>query len=112
QPGDVIEATAPSGGINAGEGLQVGAREFGIALETKAQGETVQLATKGVFRVAKTSGTDISAGDLLYWDSDPGEVNKTTLNQIAVGIAQEAAGTSATTVAMRLIPTQPGTTGG
>ena len=109
QPGKVIEATAPSGGITAGQGLQVGAREFGIALETKAQGDTVQLATEGIFEVAKTSALAITRGDLLYWDAGNKCVNKTAASQIAVGIAHTAAANPSATVQMRLIPSQPGT---
>lgn len=109
QPGKVIEATAPSGGITAGQGLQVGAREFGIALETKLEGETVQLATEGIFTVAKTSALAITRGDLLYWDASGKVVNKTAASQIAVGIAHTAAANPSATVQMRLIPSQPGT---
>lgn len=111
-PGKVIEATAPSGGIVAGQGLQVGAREFGIALETKDEGETVQLATEGIFTVAKTSALAITRGDLLYWDAINKCVNKTSTDQIAVGIAHTSAANPSATVQMRLIPSQPGTTGG
>lgn len=109
QPGKVIEATAPSGGITAGVGLQVGAREFGVALETKAAGETVQLATEGIFTMAKTSALVITRGDLLYWDATNKVVNKTTSSQIAVGIAHTGAANPSATVQMRLIPTQAGT---
>jgi predicted RecA/RadA family phage recombinase len=102
QPGDVIEATAPSGGITAGVGLQVGARLFGVALETKAEGATVQLKRSGVFTMAKTSALAITAGDLLYWDATNKVVNKSTSGQIAVGIAMSGAANPSATVVMAL----------
>jgi predicted RecA/RadA family phage recombinase len=100
QPGDVIEAVAPSGGIVAGQGMQIGLRLFGVALETKAEGETVQLKRSGMFTMAKTSALVINAGDVLYWDATNKVVNKTTSGQIAVGVAYSGAANPSPTVVM------------
>ena len=97
---DVIEVAAPSGGVTKGMGLQVGARLFGVALNTAAEGATVQLKRSGLVTIAKTSALAITAGDVLYWDPTPGEVNKTTSSQIAVGIAYADAASPSATVKM------------
>lgn len=110
QSGNPIEVAAPSGGITNGRGMKVGARMFGIALNAAAQGEPVQLATAGVFTVAKTSALAITAGDLLYWDDTNKVVNKTTSSQIAVGVAlADAANPSATVTMLLGVPTGAGT---
>lgn len=110
QPGDVIEAVAPSGGITAGQGLLVGAALFGVALHSAAEGATVQLKTSGIFTMAKTSALAITLGDVLYWDPSGKVVNKTTSGQRAVGVAYAGASNPSATVAVRLgVDTQPGT---
>jgi predicted RecA/RadA family phage recombinase len=110
QPGDVIEVVAPSGGSTAGVGMKVGARMFGVALNTAAEGAPVQLATKGVFTMGKTSALAITAGDVLYWNDTTKLVNKTTGGQIAVGIALQTVADPSPTVTMFVgFPTGAGT---
>lgn len=110
QSGDPIEVAAPSGGITNGRGHQVGARMFGVALNAAAEGAPVQLATRGVFTVAKTSALVIDAGDLLYWDDTNKVVNKTTSGQIAVGVALSTVANPSPTVTMLVgVPTGAGT---
>lgn len=100
--GDVIETVGPSGGITGGQGLQIGARMFGVALHSALEGAPVQLKTSGVFRLAKTSALEIVAGDVVYWVPGSKVVNKTTSSQIAVGIALETAPNPSATVLVRL----------
>jgi predicted RecA/RadA family phage recombinase len=108
--GDVIEAAAPSGGITAGVGLMVGTALFGVALNTAAEGATVQLKTSGIFTMAKTSALAIAVGDVLYWDATNKVVNKTTSGQRAIGVAYSAASNPSASVQVRLgVDTQPGT---
>ena len=110
QPGDVVEATAPSGGITAGTGLLVGAARFGVALNTAAEGATVQIKKTGIFTMAKTSALAIAVGDVLYWDATNKVVNKTTSGQRAIGVAHTAAANPSATVQVDLWGvTQPGT---
>lgn len=111
--GNPLEATAPSGGISAGQGMKVGAAMFGIALNTAAQGEPVQLATEGVFTIAKTSALEITLGDRLYWDDGNKCVNKTSTSQLEVGVAVSGAANPSSTVQILLgVRTGPGTTPG
>jgi predicted RecA/RadA family phage recombinase len=104
QPGNVIEHLAPSGGVLAGQGLKIGAREFGVALNTAVENGAVQLATEGVFTMAKTSALVISIGDLLYWDATNKVVNKTAAAQVCVGVAVSAAANPSATVQIKLAP--------
>lgn len=108
--GDVITATAPSGGISAGVGLLVGARLFGVATHAAAQGAEVELRRTGIVTMAKTSALAITRGDLLYWDPTNKVVNKTSSGQVAVGVANaDAVNPSATVEVLLGVATAPGT---
>jgi len=98
--GDIVEVAAPSGGITAGQGMQLGVAVFGVALNTAAEGAPVQLKRSGLFTMAKTSALAITAGDLLYWDATNKVVNKTTAGQRAVGVALAGAANPSPTVHM------------
>ena len=52
QNGDVITVTAPAGGVASGDGVIVGSL-FGIAAFTAAEGEAVEIATRGVYILPK-----------------------------------------------------------
>lgn len=101
QPGDAITITAPEGGCTAGVGVLVGGL-FGIAANTVDAGAEVEIATVGVYDMAKTSALAISVGDLVYWDSTNKVVNKTATDQQIVGVATTAAANPSSTVNVRL----------
>jgi predicted RecA/RadA family phage recombinase len=108
--GDIITATAPSGGISAGVGLLVGARLFGVATHAAAQGADVELVRTGVVTMAKTSALAITRGDALYWDATNKVVNKTSSGQREIGVANaDAANPSATVEVLLGVSTGPGT---
>lgn len=99
QSGDVIAQVAPYA-VSAGGGAKVGSI-FGIAQSDAASGATVQLATRGVFTVAKTSALAITAGAKLYWDDTNKVLTTTASTNLLVGVALEAAANpSATVVAL------------
>src|SRR5690349_21840813 len=100
QEGCVVTVAAPAT-TTAGQGTLVGSL-FGVALGDAASGADVEIATEGVFDIAKTSALAISAGDLLYWDNTNRVVNKTTTSQFCVGVALAAAANPSSTVRMRL----------
>lgn len=52
QEGRMITVAAPIGGVASGDGVVIGAL-FGVATKTAASGETVTLATDGVFDLPK-----------------------------------------------------------
>lgn len=96
QSGDVIAATAPHA-VLAGGGAKIGSI-FGIAQSDAASGAAVQLATRGVFTVAKEAPLVIAAGDKLWWDDTNKRLTKTASTNLLVGVAAEAAVSAATTV--------------
>lgn len=101
QNGDVIAVTAPSGGVASVDGVIVG-RLFGIAAFTAAEGEAVEIATRGVYLLPKESTAAIAAGDQVAWDASAKQIDLPGAGLYPVGIATEAAGNSITTVRVRL----------
>lgn len=112
QPGDTLSVTAPAN-VTRGQGILIGAALFGIVLHDASSGAPVEIATTGVWEVAKTSALAISAGDRLYWDSTSKVVNKTSTSQVEVGVAVAGAANPSDTVLMKLgVQTGPGTSPG
>lgn len=54
QNGHVITVPAPEGGIASGEGLIVG-NIFGIAAYSASEGDPLELATTGVYKLPKAT---------------------------------------------------------
>ncbi len=101
QEGDVIDVTAPTGGIFSGEGLIVGSL-FGVALHAAAEGDALEIATKGVYQLPKASAAVVSVGTRVAWDSTAKNINLPGAGRFPVGIATEVAGNGVTSVAVRL----------
>ena len=87
--------------MTSGNGVVIGAL-FGIASKTAAAGETVTLATDGVFDLPKLASAAIAVGDAVAWDDAAKQVNVPATGRYPMGIAIEAAGNGATTVRVRL----------
>jgi predicted RecA/RadA family phage recombinase len=101
QEGGMITVAAPAGGVTSGNGVVIGAL-FGIASKTAAAGETVTLATDGVFDLPKLASAVIAAGDPVAWDDTAKQVNVPDTGLYPIGIAIEAASNGATIVRVRL----------
>jgi predicted RecA/RadA family phage recombinase len=101
QEGRMITVAAPAGGVTSGDGVVIGAL-FGIASKTAAAGETVTLATDGVFDLPKLASAVIAAGDVVAWDDTAKQVNAPATGRYPIGIAIEAAGNGAGTARVRL----------
>jgi predicted RecA/RadA family phage recombinase len=104
QPGDIVTVAAPSGGISSGQGVLIGSL-FGVAATTQAEGDDVEIATRGVFDLAKANGDTFTVGAAVYWDA----ATKTATASIStgggdarIGAALAAAGSSDETVRCRL----------
>jgi predicted RecA/RadA family phage recombinase len=104
QPGDVVTVAAPSGGITSGQGVLISSL-FGVAATTQAEGDDVEIATRGVFDLAKANGATFAVGATVYWDAS----TKTATASIStgggdarIGVALVAAGSSDETVRCRL----------
>jgi predicted RecA/RadA family phage recombinase len=101
QEGRMITVVAPAGGVTSGDGVVIGAL-FGIASKTAAAGETVTIATEGVFDLPKLASAVIAVGAKVSWDDTAKQVNAPGTGRYPIGIAIEAAGNGATAVRVRL----------
>ena len=101
QNGHVITVPTPTGGIASGEGLIVG-NIFGIAAYSAAEGDPLELATTGVYKLPKATAAVLAVGARVAWDNTAKQVNTPGSGRFPIGIATEAAGTGVTTVAVRL----------
>ncbi len=97
--GDTITVVvSDTNGIESGDGILVNDL-FGVACADGDPGDSVALQLVGVFELPKDS-SDISGGQAIYWT---GTACTTTQDSNAlIGAAVESAGTSATTVKVRL----------
>jgi predicted RecA/RadA family phage recombinase len=75
---------------------------FGVASKTAAEGETVTIATEGVFDLPKLASAVIAAGDAVAWEDTAKQVNAPGTDRYPIGTAIEAAGNGITTVRVRL----------
>lgn len=101
QNGDVITVTAPAGGVASGDGVIVGAL-FGVAAFTAAEGEAVEIATRGVYILPKEPTAVIAVGAQVAWDATAKQIDLPGTGLYSVGIATESAGNGITTVRVRL----------
>jgi predicted RecA/RadA family phage recombinase len=101
QEGRIITVAAPTGGVTSGDGVVVGAL-FGVATKTAAAGETVTIATTGVFELPKLASAVIAAGDPVAWDDTAKQVDVPGPGRYPIGTAIEAAGNGVTIVRVRL----------
>lgn len=101
QKGDVITVAAPAGGIASGEGLII-SNIFGVAANSAAEGDPVELATTGVFKLPKATAAVLTVGARVAWDNTAKNINVPGAGRFPVGVATEAAGNGITSVAVRL----------
>jgi predicted RecA/RadA family phage recombinase len=67
-----------------------------------AQGESVEIATVGVYELPKLASAVIAAGARVAWDATENRIDLPGTGLYPVGIATEAAGDGVTTVRVRL----------
>ena len=100
QRGDMITVTAPTGGVTSGQGLLVG-NLFGVAAKTAAEGESVEIATVGVYELPKLVSAVIAAGVRVAWDNTAKQVVLPATGMVPIGVATVAAGNGVATVRVR-----------
>jgi len=66
--------TAPTGSATSGQGVLVGSL-FGVAAFTAAEGESVEVATTGVYEMPKDPLAVIAVGDRVSWE-DTAQANR------------------------------------
>lgn len=101
QPGNVVPVTAPAGGAVSGAGILIGAL-FGVAASSADAGLPVELATVGVFDLAKASGVSFALGGAVYWDATNKVCTSTSAGNTRIGVALLAADNAAAIVRTRL----------
>lgn len=101
QPGINVTAIAPSGGVSSGDAVLIGSL-FGVACGDAAEGAEIELATVGVYDLTKSTGNTLSAGSPAYFDPVAKAITGTATNNVLVGVALAAAGTSDTIARVRL----------
>ncbi len=101
QDGRVVTVAAPTGGIASGGGVLVG-NLFGVAAFAAAEGEPLEVVTIGVFRLPKASAAVLTVGSRVAWDVTSKVINVPASGRVPIGVATEAAGNGATSVAVRL----------
>lgn len=90
QLGDVISVTAPAT-VASGAGVLVGSL-FGVAAHAATSGQPVEIATKGVFSLAKTGGEAWTQGVRVYWSGTAVTTTVGTNKLIGVAAAAAASG--------------------
>lgn len=101
QSGELVEATAPTGGVTSGDGVLIG-NLFGVAGGTAAEGYAFTLATKGVYELPKLNTAVLAAGGRVSWDAANSRCDAPGAGKAPIGVAVEAAGNGTTTVKVRL----------
>jgi predicted RecA/RadA family phage recombinase len=101
QEGSIITVATPTGGVVSDAGLIVGSL-FGVALHSAAEGEALEVATDGVYRLPKASAAVLVIGTRVAWDNTARNINVPGTGRFPVGVATEAAGNGITSVAVRL----------
>lgn len=101
QRGDMITVTTPTGGVTSGQGVVVG-NLFGVAATTAAEGDSIEIATVGVFELPKLVSAVIAAGARVAWDDTAKQIVLPGTGMLPIGIAVLAAGNGATIARVRL----------
>jgi predicted RecA/RadA family phage recombinase len=102
QPGNTITVTAAAA-ASSGDGVLMGSL-FGVAAGDAAIGESLDLATVGVFTMAKVSTDVFTVGAIVYWDDSASLVttDDDTGSNPRIGLAVTAAGNPGGAVNVRL----------
>lgn len=102
QDGDILDLTAPSGGVVGGSTYKIGSI-IAVALASVAEGLPFAGATEGCYTLAKATGAAWAQGDLLYWDDSGKAFTKTSSGNTKAGVAIAAAASGDTTGKVKLI---------
>lgn len=110
QDGEVLGLTMPYA-VTSGGGVQVGSI-FGVATSTYGSGDTGQVATCGVWSLAKTSAQAWTEGQKIYWDDTNKRADSDPAVGMLIGTATAAAVNPSSTGYVKLIGYDAGTAAG
>lgn len=100
QEGEKIDYT-PGGATTAGD-VVVQGDLVGVAVTDIEANKLGALAVAGVFDFAKNTGVSFTVGQILYWDDAANQATATSSGNKQIGKCVRAAGTSDTTVRIRV----------
>jgi predicted RecA/RadA family phage recombinase len=101
QAGDTVTVTAPRN-VTSGELVTVGVLS-GVAQTDAVSGKPVEIATRGVYSLAKTNAQAWSVGQAIYTIPSTGVcTTAATTGNVFVGVAVEAASNPSATGVVRL----------
>lgn len=103
QPGDVIDFTAPSGGVVSGTAYLIGSMLL-VAVASAAEGEIVAGRRLGVFELPKLSSDNLTAGQKVNWNDTNGEFQAATSDLDDAATVVEAADNTVSLVKVALTP--------
>ena len=95
QDGDVITVTAPYA-VASGGGCLVGSL-FGLAISAAAISAAVEIVTRGVVTIGKTTAEAWTQGQRLYWNDATKLATTTAAANKLIGVAAAVAGAADTT---------------
>lgn len=101
QEGEVIELTAPSGGVVKDTAYLIGSILV-IATVSAAVGEKFNGLTRGVVEYAKVSAQSWTEGVKVYWDNTAKNFTTTSGGNTLAGVAAAAAANPSATGKVRL----------
>jgi predicted RecA/RadA family phage recombinase len=107
-PGNNLTVSAPYA-VDSGVGVLLG-QIFGVACSDADNGAEVDIATVGVFDLAKATAAVFTVGAPVYFDTatktcrsgGDDDSNSAGDNEALIGVAVEAAGAGASTVRVKL----------
>jgi predicted RecA/RadA family phage recombinase len=94
QPGDVVEFTAPSGGVVVGVPKQIG-QIVVVPAVTAAQTVRFNGAITGVFDLPKIGSQAWTEGAVVFWDESNDRCTTAGAGNIQIGIAVDEVGSGA-----------------
>lgn len=100
-PGEILELTAPSGGVTSGTGVLIGSLLV-IPTVTAAEAAKFNGLVCGVVTHAKTSAQAWTEGVKIYWDAGNSVMTTTSGGNTLVGVAAAAAANPSATGKVRL----------
>lgn len=75
---------------------------FGVAANTEAEGDSVEIATVGVYELPTLASAVIATRDRVAWNDTADQVVLPAIGMVPIGIATVAAGNGVTTVRVTL----------
>ncbi|MGF1464127.1 MAG: DUF2190 family protein [Maricaulaceae bacterium] len=101
QPGATVTATAPYA-LASGEAVLIGDVLFGVASTAADAGANTEIATVGVFDLAKAAGEEWLPGTPIHWDAELKACTATADGNTRIGAALSAAALNASIGRVRL----------